>query len=327
MPSLPDLSNISMVLVIPAVMAAGAIFLAIQSVVGLVTNAQTHRIVNRRLQFKERFETSNEAMIELRKSRGLDKDGNLSMPVRWFNHLAVRSGLPFQPVRWFGMSAVAGLIAGFAYMRFVGGWPIAVSIALVIFIMGPIIGLKFVAGTRMKKLSQQLPDALQIVCRSLEAGHPVATAVALVAREMPDPIGTEFGMAADEVSYGMSLTNAVQRMAIRAGDPDVELFSATVRLQERTGGNLCELLKANTTTIRERQTMRLKVKAASSEGRVSAMILTAAPFMVMGAIHVMRPEFYGEVIDDPLIRIVFPLLFIWMGIGNLVMRKMINFKM
>ena len=125
----------------------------------------------------------------------------------------------------------------------------------------------------------------------------------------------------------MSLTNAVQRMAERAGDPDVELFVATVRLQEKTGGNLCELLKANTTTIRERQTMRLKVKAASSEGRASAMILTSAPFIVMSGIHVLRPEFYGEVIDEPLVRVVFPILFVWMAIGNFVMRKMINFKM
>ena len=201
------------------------------------------------------------------------------------------------------------------------------GIAVLIFMLAPMIGLNMVAGRRMKKMSEQLPDALQIVCRSLEAGHPVATAVSLVAREMPDPIGTEFGMAADEVSYGMSLTNAVQRMAERAGDPDVELFVATVRLQEKTGGNLCELLKANTTTIRERQTMRLKVKAASSEGRASAMILTSAPFIVMSGIHVLRPEFYGDVMDEPLVRVVFPVLFIWMAIGNFVMRKMINFKM
>ena len=168
---------------------------------------------------------------------------------------------------------------------------------------------------------------MQIACRSLEAGHPVATAIALVAREMPDPIGTEFGMAADEVSYGMSLTNAVQRMAERAGDPDIELFAATVRLQEKTGGNLTELLKALATTIRERQTMRLKVRAASSEGRTSAMILTAAPFMVMAAIHLLRPEFYSDVIGKPLIRYSFAGLFTWMFIGNMVMRKMINFKM
>lgn len=324
---LPDLSNISLFVLIPLIMVVGAIFLAIQSVLGLITEAQTQRVVNRRLQFKERFETTSEAMIELRKSRGLDKDGNLSMPLQWFNQLVVRSGLPFQPLRWFGASFGAGVVATLGYIHFTGGLAIGIGLGLTIFGLGPIVFLKFVAGGRMKKMSVQLPDALQIVCRSLEAGHPVATAVSLVAREMPDPIGTEFGMAADEVSYGMSLTNAVARMAERAGDPDVELFSATVRLQEKTGGNLCELLKANTTTIRERQTMRLKVKAASSEGRVSAMILTAAPFMVMGAIHVMRPEFYGDVIDDPIVKYAFAGLFTWMAIGNLVMRKMINFKM
>lgn len=327
MSSLLDVSNVSITLLIPVIMAAGAIFLAIQSVLGVVTEAQTKRVVNRRLQFKERFETTSEAMIELRKIRGMDKDGNLAMPLQWFNQLVVRSGLPFAPLRWFGASAGASVALAIAYTRFVGGVGPAMGIALIVFTLAPIIWLKMVAGRRMKKMSQQLPDALQIVCRSLEAGHPVATAVALVAREMPDPIGTEFGMAADEVSYGMSLTNAVQRMAERAGDPDVELFSATVRLQDRTGGNLCELLKANTTTIRERQTMRLKVKAASSEGRASAMILTSAPFIVMAGIHVLRPEFYGDVINEPLVRTVFPILFVWMAIGNFVMRKMINFKM
>ena len=327
MPGMPDLSAISPVLMISVIMAAGAFFLAIQSVMGLVNTAQTQRIVNRRLQFGERFESTNEAMIELRKSRGLDEAGNFAMPLQWFNHLVVRSGLPYKPAQWFAMSGGAGLIAAFAYVKFVGGLFVAGGIAFAIFAAAPIIALKVIAGGRAKKMATQLPDAMQIACRSLEAGHPVATAIALVAKEMPDPIGTEFGMAADEVSYGMSLTNAVQRMAERSGDPDVELFAATVRLQEKTGGNLTELLKANATTIRERQTMRLKVKAASSEGRVSAMILTAAPFIVMAAIHVLRPEFYGDVIHLPLIRYSFAGLFVWMFIGNMVMRQMINFKM
>ncbi len=327
MPFLPDISSIPTSLLIAGVLAVGAFFLAIQSVVSAVTIAQTQKIVNRRLQFKDRFESTTEAMVELRKSRALDGEGNLALPLRWFNQLVVRSGAAYQPVRWFAMSGGAGIGAAVLYMRFVGGWMPAAVIALVLFGLAPIMWLKMAAGKRAKRMATQLPDAMQIACRSLEAGHPVATAIALVAKEMPDPIGTEFGMAADEVSYGMSLTNAVQRMAERSGDPDVELFAATVRLQERTGGNLCELLKANTTTIRERQTMRLKVKAASSEGRVSAMILTAAPFMVMGAIHLLRPEFYGSVINEPLIRYSFAGLFVWMFIGNLVMRKMINFKM
>tara|TARA_R110000764_G_scaffold147394_4_gene235304 strand:+ start:9512 stop:10495 length:984 start_codon:yes stop_codon:yes gene_type:complete len=325
--SLPDITGYNMFLLICAIMAAGAFFLLIQAAMGLVMQAQTQRIVNRRLQFKDRFASTSEAMVELRKSRGLDADGNFAMPLERFNRLVVRSGLPYQPLKWVAMSAGGGVVAGGAYIHFVGGWMPALGICLVVFLVGPIFVLKHVAGKRRKKLAAQLPDALQIVCRSLEAGHPVATAVSLVAREMPDPIGTEFGMTADEVSYGFSLTNAVQRMAERSGDPDVELFGATVRLQEKTGGNLCDLLKANTTTIRERQTMRLKVRAASSEGRMSALILTSAPFMVMLAIHLTQPSFYGNVIHDPLIRYGFAGLFVWMFIGNLVMRKMINFKM
>lgn len=324
---LPDLTSLDAALLIPAIMATGAVFLAIQSVMGLVTQAQTQRVVNRRLQFKERYETHNEAMIELRKSRGLDRDGNLAMSLRGLNQMIVRSGLKFEPAKWAIMSAAGALIpAGLAWY-YAGGLWVAVPVYLAVLMGAPFVVINHIASQRAKKMAAQLPDALQIVCRSLEAGHPVATAVGLVAREMPDPIGTEFGMTADEVSYGMSLTNAVQRMAERAGDPDVELFAATVRLQEKTGGNLTELLKSNTDTIRGRQTMRLKVRAASSEGRTSAMILTSAPFIVMAVIHMMRPEFYGRVIHEPLIQYGFAGLFVWMAIGNMVMNKMINFKM
>lgn len=327
MPGLPDFLSMDIVLVIPGMMLAAAVFLAIQTVLGVVTEAQAQRIVNRRLQFRDRFKSTSEAMVELRKSRGLDASGNFAQTLRWFNMLVVRSGVKFDPLRFAGMALAAGLAAGAAYAIFVGGLLSAIGVGVAVTLGGPIVVLHHFASKRMKAMSRQLPDALQIVCRSLEAGHPVATAVALVAREMPDPVGTEFGMAADEVSYGMSLTNAVLRMAERVGDPDVELFAATVRLQEKTGGNLTELLKANTSTIRERQTMRLKVKAASSEGRVSAMILTSAPFVVMAAIHVLQPGFYGGVMHEPLIRYGFAGLLVWMIIGNIVMNKMINFKM
>lgn len=322
--ALPSLDS---TLVIPVIMAAGAFFLAIQATMSLVTDARTERLVNRRLLFKDKYQTHNEAMVELRKSRGLDRDGNLAMSLRWLNQLIVRTGLKYQPVRWVAMAVGVALTFAALVWHFIGGLILPVVAFVVVLPLVPFLVLKQLAGKRSKQLANQLTDALQIVCRSLEAGHPVATAVSLVAREMPDPIGTEFGMTADEVSYGMSLTNAVQRMAERAGDPDVELFAATVRLQEKTGGNLTELLKANTKTIRERQTMRLKVRAATSEGRASAMILTSAPFLVMAAIHMLRPEFYGNVIHEPLIQYGFAGLFVWMVIGNLVMNKMINFKM
>ena len=135
------------------------------------------------------------------------------------------------------------------------------------------------AGEARQGAGLPAAEALEVIVRSLEAGHPVPTAITLVGREMPDPIGSEFGMAADEIAYGATLEQAVERMAERCQHPDVDLFAATVRLQERSGGNLTGLLKLNAATVRERHKMRLKIKAASSEGRASAMILTAAPFV------------------------------------------------
>ena len=119
---LPDLTSYNMFLVICAIMAAGAFFFVIQATLELVTQARTQRIVNRRLQFKDKFASTSEAMVELRKSRGLDADGNFAMTLERFNRLVVRSGLPYQPLRWAAMSLAGALVAAIAYVHFVGGW-------------------------------------------------------------------------------------------------------------------------------------------------------------------------------------------------------------
>jgi tight adherence protein B len=168
--------------------------------------------------------------------------------------------------------------------------------------VGPIFFLKFKAAARAQQLGFQLPQALEIIVRSLEAGHPVPTAINLVGREMNDPIGSEFGMAADEIAYGATMEQAIERMSERCQHPDVDLFAATVRLQEKSGGNLTGLLKLNASTVRERHKMRLKIKAASSEGRASALILTSAPFVAIGFILISSPHFYGDVIHEPVVK-------------------------
>ena len=192
---------------------------------------------------------------------------------------------------------------------------------------GPLAFLKFKAGARNKAIGVQLPQALEIIVRSLEAGHPVPTAISLVGREMVDPIGTEFGMAADEIAYGGTLQEAIERMSERCQHPDIDLFAATVRLQAGTGGNLTGLLKLNASTVRERHKMRLKIKAASSEGRASAMILTSAPFIAVGFIMISSPHFYGDVIHERFVQIGLGIILSWMFIGNMVMRNMINMKL
>ena len=211
---------------------------------------------------------------------------------------------------------------GFLFSRsfLVTGISLAFGLAL------PILVVMFAARLRRAKAIKQLPDALDVIVRSLKAGHPVAVAIDLVAREMPDPIGSEFGMASDEITYGTELGVAIQKLAERVGHGDFEMLAATVRLQEKTGGNLTELLGSNAKMVRDRQKMRLKIKAASSEGRMSALILNVVPFILFAAINVISPEFYGEVKDVPFVKQGLIAAMVWMFIGNLVIRKMINFK-
>jgi tight adherence protein B len=309
------------------ILVFAAVFSAAQATYGLVRAAQVKRQVNRRLVVAERTGGGiADLVVELRKQRGLNAAGYAKGGWAWLSELIVRSGVPYDGRRWLIAviaAAVAGGVGAFVVSKQLLGIPVG---ALVMGIAGPILFLKFMAGRRSKALGHQLPQALEIIVRSLEAGHPVPTAVSLVGREMSDPIGSEFGMAADEIAYGATLEQAVERMSVRCQHPDVDLFAATVRLQERAGGNLTGLLKLNAATVRERHRMRLKIKAASAEGRVSAQILTAAPFIAMGAIMFLSPNFYGDVIDEPFIQMGLTGFGVWIFIGNMIMRKMVAMR-
>jgi tight adherence protein B len=303
-----------------------AVFTAGQAAFGLLSVATEKRQLNKRLKVAERVDGVSALVMELRKQRGLNAAGQKSGRLQWLSNLIVASGLTYEPKKWAMMAAGAAAVGGMAVAVLLKKPLLALPVAVAIGLGGPILVLKFKAGARAKALGSQLPQGLEIIVRSLEAGHPVPTAVSLVGREMSDPIGTEFGMAADEIAYGATLEQAIERMSERCQHPDVDLFAATIRLQERSGGNLTGLLKLNASTIRDRQKMRLKIKAASSEGRASAMILTAAPFVALGFITITSPHFYGDVIHEPVVKIGLMIVGGWMFLGNLVMRRMIDMR-
>lgn len=309
------------------VLIGAAVFALVQGLTGVLSVAGQKKKVNRRLTVSNKVEGISALVVELRKQRGLTATGARSKRLRWLSDLIVASGLPYDQRKWLTYVAAAtilgSLLVGFLTkmpLGFVGG-------ALLGGVVIPLGILKVKANKRAAALGFQLPQALEIIVRSLEAGHPVPGAVALVGREMTDPVGTEFGMASDEIAYGATLEQAVERMAERCRHPDLDLFAATVRLQERTGGNLTGLLKLNASTIRERHKMRLKIKAASSEGRASAMILTSAPFIAVGFIMIMSPHFYGDVINEPLVKYGLAGMLFWIFIGNLIMRRMIDMRL
>jgi len=301
-------------------------FLTLQTLIGAGRQASVKvRLANDRLRRMDTNDPQIQILKQILKSRGLNHKGQLNTVFVWMNALVLHSGLKI------GTQGVYLGIIGFSFCFALTAllvkqtliWTAIGGIAGLIF---PIIALKFLVKRRRQKALSQLPEALDVIVRSLSAGHPVPVAMALVAREMPDPIGSEFGIASDEVSFGANLGVSVQRLADRVGHEDFELFSAMIRLQERTGGNLGELLKASAKTIRDRQRMRLKIKAASAEGRMSAMILNAAPLGLFMFLKTFAPSFYGDLGGNPTVKYALWGVLIWMVIGNLVMRRMINFR-
>jgi len=143
---------------------------------------------------------------------------------------------------------------------------------------------------------------------------------------MGDPIGSEFGIVSDEVTYGADLETAMRNLYCRIGSDDLPLFVTAVAIQGSTGGNLGEILQNLSGVIRQRFKMRRKIRALAAEGRASAMILSALPIGMFLIIQFIAPDFYGAVWHERLTKLLLGGASAWMLIGNLIMFKMVNFK-
>jgi len=190
----------------------------------------------------------------------------------------------------------------------------------------PILYLSRRKRLRMKRFGEQLPDALDLIVRSLRAGHPINSAMAMVATEMTDPIGTEFGIVVDEMTYGLDLRAALHSLAKRIPQGDLQFMIVTIEIQHTTGGDLSEVLAGLADVIRDRFRIFMKISSVSAEGRFSARLVSALPFLVGGAVMVLNPNYFLAVSDDPLFIPYFAAAFVWMMIGNFIMWRMVNFR-
>jgi tight adherence protein B len=190
----------------------------------------------------------------------------------------------------------------------------------------PIMYLNFRANRTRKKMQEQFPVALDVFVRGLRAGHPIAAALDLLTVEMPDPIGSQFGVVVDEVTYGAELRDALQAMADRWDLEDMRMFVVSLSVQAETGGNLAEILDNLSTVIRERHSMYLKVRALSSEGRMTAIMLTVLPVFAFAVLFLMNPGFYLDVADDPAFMPGFIGLIVMYVIGFISIRKLVDLK-
>lgn len=182
---------------------------------------------------------------------------------------------------------------------------------------------------RAKRIAQfelQLPDAIDVIVRSLRAGHPFPTAMSLVAKELPDPVGSEFTTAFEELTFGLDMRSVMSNFGRRVGSPDLRFLVTSVTIQSQSGGNLAEILTRLSGVMRERSTLRNKVKAMTAEARASAGIMTLLPIGVVLAVGFLDPNYYGEVWDNPSFRTLLYIAAALLVTGNVIMRQMAQFK-
>jgi tight adherence protein B len=291
----------------------------------LLFNAKRYREnVNRRLEIQKQSRSREDALIQLKRERGIDEDA--SGALARLRAIITQTGMPISLqqvlLAWAASIALLPIVAWAAGRS----GPIELAAAAAAGVVAPLVVLNMLRAKRIKRFGEQFPDAIDVIVRSLKAGHPLPVAISLVAREMPDPVGTEFGMVADEMSFGLDLESAMRNLYLRVGQDDLPLFVTSVSIQAATGGNLAAILEGLSKLIRDRFKMRRKIKALASEAKFSAIVLISLPFVIYLLINTIQPDFFDAARGKRETTMVIVGASVWMFIGVMVMRKLVNMK-
>ncbi len=205
------------------------------------------------------------------------------------------------------------------------------SFALVLFTIAGTLGLpklylKFKAKRRQKQFLEEFPDALDAMVRLLKAGMPVSEAIAMAGREFPGPVGVEMAYIYDQQRIGVTLPQAAEQASVHVPITEMQMFATALAIQTETGASLSEVLTNLSGVIRARFKLKRKVVALSSEARTSAMIIGALPIMVGLLLKVINPIYMEPLFYDPTGKVLLWGCGVWMSLGILVMRQMINFR-
>jgi tight adherence protein B len=179
---------------------------------------------------------------------------------------------------------------------------------------------------RMEKFQRQLPDALDLIARALKAGHAFIGGLKMVGDELGEPVGTEFEKTLHEINFGSGIPEALKGLTQRVDCPDLRFFIISVIIQRETGGNLAEILAKIAYLIRERFKLQNRVQVLSAEGKLSAIILIAIPFVIALALSVLNPVYIKTLFVDPVGKALVAFALLMMAIGIVVMKRMIEIK-
>lgn len=309
-----------------AVFLAG--FLLVEGLYHLIADSRDpHHAVNRRLRMMAAGASSREVVSKLRRRSLAPHSGNEpTSAVEWLDKLIGQAGLTVGIGRVLAVMAGLGIVGFVVVTLLMGQIGLASVGGLGAGIVLPLVVLRRKKRRRLIRFGEQLPDALDVMVRSLRVGHPIGTAMALVAKDMPDPIGSVFGVAVDEMTYGLDFFEALDNMILSADHPDLRFMITAMRINHGAGGNLAEILNGLSETIRERFHMVRKIHALSASGRMSANVLSVLPFAVMGGIWALNRNYYLEYVHDPVFIGAFGTGIGLLVIGIVIMRKLVSFR-
>lgn len=239
--------------------------------------------------------------------------------------LLMQAGLETSPRLFYMLSLTVGLIIGLAVLIMGVPWYVAIVAGVAGFLGLPRWTLKYLRRRRQHVFLNDFADAIDIMVRGLKSGLPINDAMRIISGETPAPVGPEFLEIVEGQRVGITVDQGLERLFERMPLAEVNFLAIVMNIQSKTGGNLSEALNNLSKVLRDRKKMKGKIRAMSQEAKASAMIIGSLPFVIMGALTVLNPAYLNPLWDTTIGNMLVIGSGVWMLIGTLIMRKMINF--
>ena len=283
--------------------------------------------VNRRLEMLEKGAGREQVLEQLRKEMSQHMKSKSIPLYSILAEKAQKANIAFTPAQLILVMALLSVVA-FVGLTFgtEASLPIRIGVAVVMGIGAVYVWVNNTAKKRLGLIEEQLPEAVELMVRSLRVGHPFTSALAIVAKEIPDPLGSEMGVISDEAAYGRDVGEALKSMAERLDMQDMRFLAVAVTIQQQSGGNLAEILDGLAKVIRARFKLFRRVKAITAEAKWSGMFLSVFPLVALVAINVIQPNYYDDVKETALF---IPAALVVAGflVANIfVMRRLVDIK-
>ncbi|APE44202.1 pilus assembly protein TadB [Sulfitobacter alexandrii] len=283
--------------------------------------------VNRRLEMLEKGTRREEVLDKLRKEMQQHMDAKTIPLYSLLSIKAQKAAIAFTPKQ---LLMIMGGVSAAAFMALTVGTetdaPVRALLSVGIGVGGVYFWISAKANKRMGMIEEQLPDAVELMVRSLRVGHPFSNAISIVSKEIQDPLASEFGVIADESAYGRDVGEALKDMAERLDMQDLRFLAVAVTIQQQSGGNLAEILAGLAKVIRARFRLFRRVKAITAEAKWSGKFLSAFPIVALIVINVSDPHYYDEVRDHALFIPACFLVGIFLALNLFVMRVLTDIK-